>query len=508
MIVGEVRAEPDPGVPPERAALLWQPEGVAVSASLSQAVIAELCARLAAGRAEFGGILMGRVEQPAEGVYRTIIEGYEDFPLDERDDAPYVLSPSDRKRLAQRLDRLRRRRGPEPVGFWRSHQRRGLYLDQRDFDLFRDFFDHPSAVFLLVRPEESGQARGGFFVWEEEDMRRHASYLEFPLGVAVPAPAMPSPAPAAAKPPAPRPLAAPRPAPAPPRPAVLPPMAALRHAPTATRPSPQTTRIIIPRAALRTAAMALVTLILPLLSFYTARYVAARRRITPAVSIRNSAAVESPVAAPAPQPSAPAPSPSEAPQFDARPDTSPAPQPPHRNTADRVDAVKGTPAAPKKETETALVLPEPPPVAPPTAGEAPHIPAPAAAPPPRPQKKPEDVVAYVKPSERSSLFQRMPILRSLTRHSGGQAYIPPNPIQHPLPALPDRMPKRVDDTTVELVARIDERGGVKQVRVVNGDRQLARAAEHALLRWRFDPARRDNEPVESEMLIRFEFRKP
>ena len=165
----------------EIPAYLWTVEGIGVKVAISRTLLAKLRAYLdhAPGDAEFGGVLMGRVTADGDG-FRTQVDAFEPFPIEHRHGASYSLSSHDARLLERRLQR-RHRTGLSPVGFCRSHQRRGLYLDQRDFDFFQREFRHPASIFLLVRRDDAVGAKGGVFVWEEDDMRRHASYLEFAI---------------------------------------------------------------------------------------------------------------------------------------------------------------------------------------------------------------------------------------------------------------------------------------------------------------------------------------
>ena len=65
------------------------------------------------------------------------------------------------------------------VGYWRSHTRPGLYLDQEDYSVILTYFSNPSQVFLLVKPSMGGQSVGGFFFWADGDIRRESPYEEF-----------------------------------------------------------------------------------------------------------------------------------------------------------------------------------------------------------------------------------------------------------------------------------------------------------------------------------------
>jgi hypothetical protein len=50
--------------------------------------------------------------------------------------------------------------------------------------IIRSYFSNPTDVILLVRPHATRNSSGGFFFWEDEDMRRHSTYREFPFSKA------------------------------------------------------------------------------------------------------------------------------------------------------------------------------------------------------------------------------------------------------------------------------------------------------------------------------------
>jgi protein TonB len=58
---------------------------------------------------------------------------------------------------------------------------------------------------------------------------------------------------------------------------------------------------------------------------------------------------------------------------------------------------------------------------------------------------------------------------------------------------------------VDLVTAIDKQGIVRDVRVVDGNPVLAAAAKQAVLKWRYQPATRNGQPVESELAVRVLF---
>jgi outer membrane biosynthesis protein TonB len=116
------------------------------------------------------------------------------------------------------------------------------------------------------------------------------------------------------------------------------------------------------------------------------------------------------------------------------------------------------------------------------------------------------VVAYFKPAPLSPIrgaFQKV-----FTGHAAGDGFVPASPVESPLPSPPASAVPLDEETNIEILAKVDRLGNVVNVKVVDGNRQLARLSTDALLRWRFDPARRNGAPVESAMRIRLEFRNP
>ncbi len=122
--------------------------------------------------AEVGGVLLGRVTDDA--VY---IDDYEVVACEHRRGPSFVLSEPDRRRLERSLRKFSGR----AVGFFRSHTRLGLYLDQDDNALIQTYFAGPKQIMLLMRPHSSKPATAGFFFWEDGNIHRQATYQEFPL---------------------------------------------------------------------------------------------------------------------------------------------------------------------------------------------------------------------------------------------------------------------------------------------------------------------------------------
>lgn len=163
----------------------WKPPGRAISVRVSLAVIDQLDAAVMKGfrsvperGAEIGGVLFGHVAASEEEAL-VYVEGYEPVECEYRRGASYVLSQADRRRLERTLRKGSAAR--QVVGFYRSHTRLGLYLDQDDFSLIQSYFPGAHQVFLLMRPHAGKPTTAGLFFWEEGTIHRQSTYLEFPF---------------------------------------------------------------------------------------------------------------------------------------------------------------------------------------------------------------------------------------------------------------------------------------------------------------------------------------
>jgi hypothetical protein len=165
----------------EEGYYLWQVEGKPVSIYLKKSVTDKLRSalqRTSEASPEFGGFLLGHAEPDETGGERIFIEQVALFDCEYRYGSLFVLSPRDRQRFERKRDELGRSR---VVGWFRSHARPGLYLDDKDYGLMHLYFSQPHEVVLLVKRGEANAA-AGFFFWEAGDVRRHSSYKEFSLG--------------------------------------------------------------------------------------------------------------------------------------------------------------------------------------------------------------------------------------------------------------------------------------------------------------------------------------
>jgi hypothetical protein len=164
------------------AAYVWEDPGDSIMVQITLDVVGRLgeAVQQSLGTgprgAEIGGILLGH-SLPGSG--RTVqIDDFELVACQHLRGASYTLAPRDRESLGAQLAR---HKSGQVVGYFRSHTRPGLYLDQDDFAIISHYFSDPSQVCLVVRPSADGPAVGGFFFWEEGDINRRAPYRQFPF---------------------------------------------------------------------------------------------------------------------------------------------------------------------------------------------------------------------------------------------------------------------------------------------------------------------------------------
>ena len=126
---------------------------------------------------ELGGVLFGRILNPED----IEITNFEFIHSDHHRGTIFALGLRERYSIARRLASIDGRSNAQPLGFFRTHLRPGLFLDQDDFAFMTEAFADPSQVALLVRPAEAGPPAAGFFIWEDGDIDRRQTPLSFPF---------------------------------------------------------------------------------------------------------------------------------------------------------------------------------------------------------------------------------------------------------------------------------------------------------------------------------------
>jgi proteasome lid subunit RPN8/RPN11 len=117
------------------------------------------------GGVEIGGVLYGTRSND-----RVRIEDFRRIETEYLTGPSFHLSDNDR-------DGLRKLLSEEPpggnaklevVGWFHSHTRSGIQLSPKDLDLYEEFFPRPWQVAMLLRPENLGPVKAGYFFRDPE----------------------------------------------------------------------------------------------------------------------------------------------------------------------------------------------------------------------------------------------------------------------------------------------------------------------------------------------------
>ena len=92
-------------------------------------------------------------------------------------------SPADLAKLASSLNGPPKRVDLTYIGYFRSHIREGLFLSAEDGEFAEGRLRHPDAIFLVVKPYDSGICMAGFFCWQNGVLEKEFSPLEAPFGL-------------------------------------------------------------------------------------------------------------------------------------------------------------------------------------------------------------------------------------------------------------------------------------------------------------------------------------
>jgi len=141
-------------------------------------VVADGFQRLQRGGIEVGGVLYGTRED------RTVrILAMREIACEHARGPTFHLSDNDRAALTAQLARDTadmRLEGLLVVGWFLSHTRSDVTLQQSDLDTYSAFFPEPWQVTMVVHPGRASAMRAGFFVREADGtVKGERSYLEF-----------------------------------------------------------------------------------------------------------------------------------------------------------------------------------------------------------------------------------------------------------------------------------------------------------------------------------------
>jgi len=141
-------------------------------------VVADGFQRLQRGGIEVGGVLYGTRQDRVVKVMAM-----REIACEHARGPTFHLSDNDRAALTAQLVRDKedmRLEGLVVVGWFLSHTRSDVTLQQSDLDTYNAFFPQPWQVTMVVHPGRTGTMRAGFFVREPDgSVKGERSYQEF-----------------------------------------------------------------------------------------------------------------------------------------------------------------------------------------------------------------------------------------------------------------------------------------------------------------------------------------
>lgn len=160
---------------------VWAFPGSPVRIHLSLAVVSKLREQLFTGfdpssAKEIGGLLLGNTH-----VGRVHISDVRFFRPEE-DGRNFVLSTFDKEELQKIIQQQHEDENlPAVVGYFRSDLRGGVRLSQEDLALSKELFNDSHQVFLIIHAKDSSTPTAGFFFWDNGSIFAEASFMQFPL---------------------------------------------------------------------------------------------------------------------------------------------------------------------------------------------------------------------------------------------------------------------------------------------------------------------------------------
>ena len=163
------------------ATLVWRVPENGISIYIRTEVVETLAREVQFSLSSFreaGGFLLGRASSDSERA--VLIEDYQPVKSENSAGSAYVLTSEQclLSEAAAHFARPSSDRRMSVVGFYRTHLRRGWSLATEDRTLFTSYFMDPTSVFLLLKPQPGRGTHAGFFFWEQGRVR-HKCPFEF-----------------------------------------------------------------------------------------------------------------------------------------------------------------------------------------------------------------------------------------------------------------------------------------------------------------------------------------
>jgi hypothetical protein len=161
----------------QSAEYAWSFPGIPVRIHIQFTVIAQLRGILQEKntadehRHETGGLLLGRRRADA-----IEINGFQLLET-ARGDRHFAVSPTQQGKLRTSLQTP----GCNVIGYFRSDLRGAIRLVEQDLVIIKEFFHDPTNVFLVIRTEDERAPTAGFFFWDNGSIFSDASFMQFPF---------------------------------------------------------------------------------------------------------------------------------------------------------------------------------------------------------------------------------------------------------------------------------------------------------------------------------------
>jgi proteasome lid subunit RPN8/RPN11 len=176
--------------------LVWSVSGHSLSIEYLPTILEEIRAyatdgfnRIRHGGIEVGGVLFGVKSGDCIRIF-----GWRALDCEHAEGPGFVLSDNDEAALRVLSEESRKDpklNGLEPVGWFHSHTRSGIFLSDSDLRIYERHFPHPWQIAMLLRPSQLGPAEVGFFFREQDGkINNQASYNTFTVDPLPPAPSV------------------------------------------------------------------------------------------------------------------------------------------------------------------------------------------------------------------------------------------------------------------------------------------------------------------------------
>src|SRR5882762_3133816 len=163
----------------------WSAHGHSIVIEYSRRVLDEIRADSVDGlhRVRHGGIEVGGVLFGSRRRDRIQILNWRPFQSEYAQGPSFLLSEQDDAALHTLIAEARKDpqlSGLEPVGWYHSHTRAGIFLSDADMAVYDRHFSEPWQIALVLRPSQLGSAEASFFFRESEgSVRMESSYRPF-----------------------------------------------------------------------------------------------------------------------------------------------------------------------------------------------------------------------------------------------------------------------------------------------------------------------------------------